>query len=55
MSRKTLTSHISLILLLLTLAFKVAAQENHIQFNVVNDTAQIEAVIEEHSLGTLIH
>ncbi len=55
MSRKTLTSHISLILLLLTLAFKVAAQENHIQFNVVNDTAQIEAVIEEDSLGNLIN
>ena len=55
MSRKTLTNHISLILLLLTLAFKVSAQENHIQFNVVNDTARIVADIEEDSLGNLIN
>ena len=35
--------------------FRLVAQENHIQFNVVNDTAHIEAVIEEDSLGNLIN
>ena len=33
----------------------LTAQENHIQFNVVNDTAHIEAEIEEDSLGNLIN
>jgi murein DD-endopeptidase MepM/ murein hydrolase activator NlpD len=32
-----------------------AQQDNHIQFNVVNDTARIEADIEEDSLGNLIN
>lgn len=55
MSRKVKINHIPLFLLLLTFAFKLTAQENHIQFNVVNDTARIDAVIEEDSLGNLIN
>lgn len=45
----------SIALLCLTLTWRLVAQENHIQFNVVNDTAHIEAVIEEDSLGNLIN
>ena len=41
--------------LCLSLVARLAAQENHIQFNVVNDPARIEAVIEEDSLGNLIN
>lgn len=55
MNRKILTKNIALFLLLQIFAFKLAAQENHIQFNVVNDTARIDAVIEEDSLGNLIN
>lgn len=52
---KVFRINILLTLLLLLTAFRSFAQENHIQFNVVNDTAQIEAVIEEDSLGNLIN
>ena len=41
--------------LLLLGVWRLAAQEDHIQFNVVNDTARIDAVIEEDSLGNLIN
>ena len=45
-----------LILLFLCAGLRVfAQQDNHIQFNVVNDTARIEADIEEDSLGNLIN
>lgn len=45
-----------LILLFLFAGLRVfAQQDNHIQFNVVNDTARIEADIEEDSLGNLIN
>lgn len=43
------------LILLLTLFSSLSAQENHIRFNVVNDTARIDAVIEEDSLGNLIN
>ena len=46
--------YIGLLLLLLGVC-RLAAQENHIHFNVVNDTARIDAVIEEDSLGNLIN
>ena len=41
--------------LLLLGVWRLAAQEDHIQFNVVNDTARVDAVIEEDSLGNLIN
>ena len=45
-----------LILFFLCAGLRVfAQQDNHIQFNVVNDTARIEADIEEDSLGNLIN
>ena len=47
--------YIYLIILLMFGFFRLVAQENHIQFNVVNDTARIDAVIEEDSLGNLIN
>jgi len=47
--------NIVLIVLLLLGVCRVAAQEDHIRFNVVNDTARIDAVIEEDSLGNLIN
>ena len=43
------------LILLLFLFSSLSAQENHIHFNVVNDTARIDAVIEEDSLGNLIN
>ena len=47
--------HIVVSVLLLFGMCRLAAQENHIRFNVVNDTARIDAVIEEDSLGNLIN
>lgn len=47
--------YIVMFVLLLLGVFRLAAQENHIHFNVVNDTARIDAVIEEDSLGNLIN
>lgn len=41
--------------LLLILFCRLSAQEDHIRFNVVNDTARIDAVIEDDSLGNLIN
>jgi murein DD-endopeptidase MepM/ murein hydrolase activator NlpD len=55
MTRKNLKYPIILVFLLLAFVGRLAAQENHIQFNVVNDTAHIDAVIEEDSLGNLIN
>ncbi len=55
MSRKPLTKHIFLLALCLFSFRFLTAQENHIQFNVVNDTAHIETEIEEDSLGNLIN
>ena len=55
MSRKPLTKHIFLLTLCLFSLRFLTAQENHIQFNVVNDTAHIETEIEEDSLGNLIN
>lgn len=55
MSRKPLTKHIFLLALCLFSLRFLTAQENHIQFNVVNDTAHIETEIEEDSLGNLIN
>ena len=49
------SNYISLTILLMFVFLRLAAQENHIQFNVVNDTAHIDAVIEEDSLGNLIN
>ena len=47
--------NIILTVLLLLGVWRLAAQEDHIQFNVVNDTARVDAVIEEDSLGNLIN
>ncbi len=47
--------HIVISVLLLLGVCRLAAQEDHIRFNVVNDTARIDAVIEEDSLGNLIN
>lgn len=55
MSRKNLKKPILLLILLFPFLGRLSAQENHIQFNVVNDTARIEAEIEEDSLGNLIN
>lgn len=55
MSRRPLTKHIFLLTLCLFSFRCLTAQENHIQFSVVNDTARIEAEIEEDSLGNLIN
>ncbi len=55
MKKILISKHISLTILLVFGFFRLVAQENHIQFNVVNDTAHIEAVIEEDSLGNLIN
>jgi len=52
---KVLRINILLAVLLLLTAFRMYAQENEIRFNVVNDTAHIDAVIEEDSLGNLIN
>lgn len=46
--------YINLFLLLIFFC-SLSAQEDHIRFNVVNDTARIDAVIEEDSLGNLIN
>lgn len=43
-----------ILLPLLILFAGASAQENYVKFNVVNDTAQIEGVIEEDSLGNMI-
>ena len=55
MTRRNWKYPIILVFLLLAFVGRLAAQENHIQFNVVNDTARIDAVIEEDSLGNLIN
>lgn len=55
MSEMKTSIKIPLFLLCLLFVGRAAAQENHIQFNVVNDTARIDAVIEEDSLGNLIN
>ncbi len=55
MNKTLITKYISLTIVLLFGSFRLMAQENHIQFNVVNDTARIDAVIEEDSLGNLIN
>ena len=55
MNKTLITRYISLTIVLLFGFFRLMAQENHIQFNVVNDTARIDAVIEEDSLGNLIN
>ena len=55
MNRKTINKYIILLIVCLFSFRCLTAQENHIQFNVVNDTARIEAVIEEDSLGNLIN
>lgn len=47
--------HILIPVFLLLGVCRLAAQEDHIHFNVVNDTARIDAVIEEDSLGNLIN
>ena len=47
--------NIIMTVLLLLGVWRLAAQEDHIQFNVVNDTARVDAVIEEDSLGNLIN
>lgn len=55
MNRLNIKIRIPLLVLCLSLIGRLSAQENHIQFNVVNDTARIDAVIEEDSLGNLIN
>ena len=52
---KVFRINILLTILLLLATFQMFAQENEIRFNVVNDTAHIDAVIEEDSLGNLIN
>lgn len=52
---RMLIRYILLLPLCLLLFGQVSAQENIIQFNVVNDTAHIDADIEEDSLGNLIN
>ena len=54
MSKRFKYKYINLFLLLI-LFCRLSAQEDHIRFNVVNDTARIDAVIEEDSLGNLIN
>jgi murein DD-endopeptidase MepM/ murein hydrolase activator NlpD len=54
MSKRFKYKYINLFLLLI-LFCRLSAQENHIRFNVVNDTARIDAVIEDDSLGNLIN
>ena len=53
--RKLSGKNIVMLFLVLLGIGRLAAQEDHIQFNVVNDTARIDAVIEEDSLGNLIN
>ena len=55
MSRLSVKYTILIFLFLLAGLRVFAQQENHIQFNVVNDTVSIEADIEEDSLGNLIN
>ena len=55
MNKTLITKYINLTIVLLFGFLRLMAQENHIQFNVVNDTARIDAVIEEDSLGNLIN
>ncbi len=54
MSKRFKYKYINLFLLLI-LFCRLSAQEDHIRFNVVNDTARIDAVIEDDSLGNLIN
>ena len=54
MNKRFKYKYINLFLLLI-LFCRLSAQENHIRFNVVNDTARIDAVIEDDSLGNLIN
>jgi len=55
MSGKKIKRLLILALLCLSFLWRLEAQENHIQFSVVNDTARIETEIEEDSLGNLIN
>ncbi len=55
MKRLNIRRYLAISVICVALAGRLAAQENHIQFNVVNDTAHVEAVIEEDSLGNLIN
>lgn len=55
MRRFSTYKHIFLIIVCVFSLRCLTAQENHIQFSVVNDTARIEAEIEEDSLGNLIN
>ena len=55
MKRLNIRRYLAISVICVALAGRLAAQENHIQFNVVNDTARVEAVIEEDSLGNLIN
>ena len=55
MRRFSTYKHIFLFVICLISVRCLKAQENHIQFSVVNDTARIEAEIEEDSLGNLIN
>ena len=55
MCRKILKKPILLLLLLIPFVGRMSAQENPPPLNVVNDTARIEAEIEEDSLGNLIN
>ena len=54
MNKRFKYKYINLFLLLI-LFCRLSAQEDHIRFNVVNDTARIDAVIEDDSLGNLIN
>lgn len=55
MKKSRVTIYIVLVTLL-TLCNKISyAQENHIQFNVINDTAHVSADIPEDSLGNLMN
>lgn len=56
MKKTRSTIHIVLFcfLLILIQSYRLQAQENHIQFNVVNDTAHIDASIPEDTLGDLL-
>lgn len=55
MNRNTASKYIILFAITLFSFRFLTAQEDHIQFNVVNDTVRIEADLEEDSLGNLIN
>ena len=55
MKKNNLTVNILFIIAItLTALSNLTAQENHIQFSVVNDTARIDSSIPEDSLGNLL-